>query len=78
MKNATGVTDGPRSRRHDGPMNTTHGQRSMHDRRATNEEQIAFYLRQARLAEQGHTTRQTKEYFLRQVEYFRMEIELSK
>lgn len=52
-------------------MNTTHGQRSVHDRRASNQEQIEFYLQQAKMAELGLTTRQTKEYFLRQVEYFR-------
>lgn len=55
-------------------MNMTHGHRSVHDRRATNEQQIEFYLQQAKLAELGLTTRQTREYFLRQVEYFRMEL----
>lgn len=52
-------------------MNTTHGQRSVHDRRATHAQQIAFYMQQAKLAELGLTTRRTKEFFLRQAEYFR-------
>lgn len=52
-------------------MNTTHGKRSIHDRRATNEQQIAFYLQSAKLARLGFDTRRTEAFYLRQVEYFR-------
>jgi hypothetical protein len=52
-------------------MNTTHGNRTITDRRATTEAQIAFYLGQARLAAAGVITRKPAEFFLRQAEYFR-------
>lgn len=52
-------------------MNTTHGNRSIHDRRQTAEAQIAFYLQQAKLAAAGLVTRKPESFFLRQAEYFR-------
>jgi hypothetical protein len=52
-------------------MNTTHGKRSVHDRRLTSEQQIAFYLQSAKLARMGLDTRRTEAFYLRQVEYFR-------
>lgn len=52
-------------------MNTTHGNRSINDRRMTAEQQVAFYLSQARLAAAGVITRKSEAYFLRQAEYFK-------
>lgn len=51
--------------------NTVHGQRSVHDRRLSTDEQIAYYLQQAKLARLGLTTRRSEDFYLRQVEYFR-------
>lgn len=52
-------------------MNTIHGNRSFSDRRMSTEEQIAFYLTQAKLAAAGIITRKPEAYFLRQAEYFK-------
>ncbi len=50
---------------------TTHGNRTVTDRRMSNQQQVAFYLQQAKLARVGFTTRRTEAFFMRQVEYFR-------
>lgn len=55
-------------------MNTQANARQLTERRMSLAEQIAFYQQQARLAAQGHTTRRTEAFYLRQVEYFRAEL----
>lgn len=70
----TGTTDGPRLLSQNSVMNTTHGQRTVTDRRWTTQQNIDFYLQQAKLARLGLTTRRTEAFFLRQVEYFRAEV----
>lgn len=52
-------------------MEDTSIMKTITDRRATIQEQIDFYLHQAKLARMGLTTRRTEEFFLRQAEYFR-------
>lgn len=49
--------------------------RQLTDRRATTAQQIDFYLGQARMARLGLTTRRTEAFFLRQVEYFRLQLQ---
>lgn len=50
---------------------TQHGKRSFTERRMSTQEQIAFYLQQAKLARLGLSTRRTEAFFMRQVEFFR-------
>lgn len=52
---------------------TIHGNRSFADRRMNNQQQVDFYLQQAKLARMGLTTRRTEDFFLRQAQYFRQE-----
>ena len=53
---------------------TTHGQRSMSERRMSNDEQIAYYQRCARLARMGLDTRRSPEFYDRQALYFQTEV----
>lgn len=48
--------------------------KTLTDRRASLESQIAFYECQARLARLGFNTRRTAEFYDRQISYFRSEI----
>lgn len=66
--------DGPRLLSQDGVMNTTHGNRSFTERRMSAQAQVDFYLGQAKLARAGICTRRTEAFYLRQVEYFRIEV----
>jgi hypothetical protein len=52
----------------------TNTDRRLTDRRASVEQQIAFYMGQARLARSGITTRRSEEFYLRQVAYFRADL----
>jgi hypothetical protein len=53
-------------------IDSKHGNRAFTERRLSVDEQIAFYEMQAKLARAGVVTRQTPEYFDRQVTYFRL------
>lgn len=54
-------------------MNSIHGNRELTDRRASVEQQIAFYRHQLALARAGHSTRRSAEFLERQLLYFQSE-----